>query len=232
MRRSLYLAFALVLVAGNTKARAEMVAYNMTGTITSMNPYSFQFPSFAVGDHISWTLQYNTSTSMYSYSGTSNSPYLTTPLITNIVDRTTGSTFYVPSTMYSTNPYSPAGATLSLSSSPPNGSPSFFVAYQEADIGEGLNNSDLRLNVNGPLPTLNLASLQLNSLPINLSTSSFFYSDEVDLMPGSQVYFNASVDSISAPRLGAPEPGTLTLFLFGAAGLAARGMRRRLGQVG
>jgi hypothetical protein len=228
--RSTILVLGVALAAGSTQARAEWVAYNLTGTITSAQPADTNL-SFAVGDHISWTLQYNTSSQMYSYSGTSNSGSLTTPLITNIVDRTTGASFYVPSTLYNPSfPYSVSGSRLSLSSSPPNGSPSFFEAGQSASFGEALNNSGVLLNVNGPLPTLNLANLQLNSLPINWSTSSFGYSDEVDL--GGQLSLTASVDSISAPRYGAPEPGSLTLFLLGAAALSARGMRRRLGQVG
>lgn len=97
MRYSL-LILAVALSAGTTKARADLIAYNMTGTITSAND---GYSSFAVGDHISWTLQYNTSMPMYTYATTANNAsQLYNPLITSIVDRTTGSHLYVPTTLY------------------------------------------------------------------------------------------------------------------------------------
>lgn len=233
--RHAILVLAVALTAGTTQVYAELVTYNMTGTITSAGSYTGQFPSFAVSDHINWTLQYNTSTPMLTYSGTSNSGSLYTPLITNIVDRTTGSGFFVLPSLYVPPTLAEAGASAGASLSLSSGSSSFFGAGQYATGfpgSETIYNSGLQLTVNGSLPTLNLASLQLNNLPLNLATSSFGYSYAFDMMPGGQVSFMASVDSISAPMYGAPEPGALTLFLLGAAGLAGRAMRRRLRQVG
>jgi len=171
---------------------------------------------------------------MYTYTSTANNAsQLNNPLITSIVDRTTGSSLYVPATLY-VPPYlaggeATAGTSLNLSSGSSSsisaGQYQLDVIYPEEGYG-----ADLKLNVNGPLPTLNLANLQLNQLLINTSTSSFEYSFAADMMPGWQQSFTASVDSISAPTYGAPEPGSLTLFLLGATGLAASSIRRRLGK--
>lgn len=225
--RHTILGLAVALAAGTTQARADLVTYNMNGTITSATD---GHSSFAVGDRVSWTLQYNTSMPMYTYTTTANNAsQLYNPLITSIVDRTTGTKLYVPATLY-VPPYlaqagAMAGAGLSLSS----GSSSSISANQyQFDViypEEGYS-ADLKLNVNGPLPTLNLAKLQLNQLSINTSTSSFGYGLAADMMPGYQASFDASVDSIAAPKY-TPEPGSLTLFLLGTAGLAARGVRWR-----
>jgi hypothetical protein len=231
--RHTILALALVLVAGATQARAGLVTYTMTGTITSALPnYAENYPIYAQGDRISWTLQYNTSMPMYTYTTTaSNASQLNFPLITSIVDRTTGSSFYVPATMYVPPYLSQAGAAAEASLNLSSGSSSSISAGQYQlgviDPEEGYN-ADLALKVTGQLPTLNLANLQLNQLSINTSTSSFGYSFAADMMPGGQDSFTASVDSISAPKYGTPEPGSLTLFLLGASGLALRGVHRRL----
>jgi hypothetical protein len=226
--RHIILVLTVALVAGTRQAHADLVTYNMNGTITSATD---GHSSFAVGDRISWTLQYSTSMPMYTYKTTAdNASQLNNPLITSIVDRTTGLSLYVPATLY-VPPYleqagADAGAGLRLTS----GSISSISASQY-QLGvrspeEGYS-ADLKLNVNGPLPALNLANLQLNQLSINTSTSSFGYGLAADMMPGWQQSFTASVDSISAPKYGTPEPGSLTLFLLGASGLALRGVHRR-----
>src|SRR5579884_1017712 len=230
--RHTILALSIALMAGATQARAGLVTYTMTGTITSALPdYPEYYPIYAQGDRISWTLQYNTSMPMYTYTTTANNAsQLNSPLITSIVDRTTGSSFYVPATMYVPPHLEQAGADARAGLRLTSGSLSSIAAGQD-QLGvtspEEIYNADLMLKVNGPLPTLNLANLQLNQLSINTSASSFEYGFAADMMPGGQASFTASVDSISAPKYGTPEPGSLTLFLLGAAGLAARGVRRR-----
>lgn len=83
--------------------------------------------------------------------------------------------------------------------------------------------------VNGSLPSLNLANLELSNIPFELgkgsgSYLSYYYADAY----GQPVGFTATVDSISGPIPYAAEPGSLTLFLLGAAGLATHVIRRRL----
>jgi hypothetical protein len=220
--RHAVLVLAIALAAANTQARAELVTYTMTGTIQS----SQNFGGLA-GDRISWTLQYNNSLPMYANGSSGMNYYPSTPVITNLIDRTSGGfPFFLSSSVDSTLRLNNASATLY---------PNSFVAGAESTTipgyPEGILSYGLVLNNMGSLPTMNLASLQLNTLPLNLSASSFNYSFAEDLGPFDQQSFVASVDSISAPVYGAPEPGSLTLFLLGAFGVAAHGMRRRLGQV-
>ncbi|SRR5579883_260975 len=215
MRRSL-LVLAVVLTVGATHARADqIVSYNMSGTITSVqgSPNS----SYAVGDHISWTLQYDRSTPLMNsneyYSGYQNYYVTKYPVITNIVDHTNGYHFPWPS----------GGGSLLLFGD---------STKYPSSLSAGAGNANLFLVYKESFPTSNLSDWQLNSIPLNLPKSDFsYYVQWADPMPGDWGYsFNASVDSISGPMAGtlpSPEPGSLTLFLFGAAGLATRRIRRR-----
>ncbi len=215
------LVLAIALAVANTQARADLVTYTMTGTIQSS-----QNLGLSAGDRISWQLQYNNSLPMNANGSSGMNYYSPTPVITNLIDRTNGGfPFFMSSSVYSTLSLNNASATLY---------PNSFVAGAESTTipgyPEGILSYGLVLNNIGSLPTMNLANLQLNTLPLNLSASSFNYSFAEDLGPLDQQSFVASVDSISSPVYGAPEPGSLTLFLLGVAGFAARGMRRRLGQ--
>lgn len=220
------LALAVALVAGTTQAHADLVTYNMSGTVTSVQTAGYS--SFGVGDHITWTLQYNNSIPISANDGSYSSP--TTPLITNIVDQTTGAHFFVPSSS-NLKPWQNPDSELGLNNYSLNKQTSYFSAGDWAihnPVGESSYMAELRLNVNGPLPTSSLANLQLNNLAVNWSTSSFSYSFAEDPMPGDVGdNFTASVNSISAPVYGAPEPGSLTLLVLGAASIAAYGVGRR-----
>ncbi len=225
--RHTILVLAFALVAGSTQARADMVYYNMTGTITSVQVSpSSPSASYAVGDHISWTLQYDRSTPLASsseyYSGYQNLYMMKAAVITNIVDQTNGYHVLMPSMGGSLELYGDSKKYWSYLSA--------GESYQPPENLAPNYDTDLFLRYKGSFPTLNLSNLQLNSVPIIFSKSDFSYFVQwADPMPGDVGYgFNASVNSISAPVYGAPEPASLTLFLFGAAGFAALGIRRRL----
>jgi hypothetical protein len=226
--RSTILVLAVALAAGTTQARADFVTYNLTGTIKTTYSYSgANTLPFSPGDHITWTLLYDRSTPLQNsneyYSGYQNSYSMKYPVITNIVDRTKGYHFLLPS----------MGGNLLLYGDSTLKYPSSFsagVSYQTFDLFAPSYNANLFLLNKRPFPTLDLSNLQLNSMPLNLPKSDFSYDVQSDMQ--DVMSFDASVDSISRPMAGTPEPGSLTLFLLGAAGLAARGIRRRMGRVG
>jgi hypothetical protein len=152
-------------MAGTTQARADIISYNMTGTITSASGSS----SFAAGDHVTWTLQYAPSSPRTSGGVNSAGPWSgysipQTNMITNIVDQTTGYHFSLlpPSDTYS------GGIGLQ------NNNPSSYQHYPSGDIfvyengvTRGINTSiSLKLRADGYLPTLNLANLQINNLTL------------------------------------------------------------------
>lgn len=230
MRHSLYLAFAVALVAGSAQARADMVTYNMSGTITGAN-----YPNmpYAAGDHITWTLQFDRSTPMTSGGTNAEGPWANyqmqgTYVFTNIVDQTTG--YHFP--LLPPSNTNLVGMTLQNINTGNQNYGNIF-AYQN-DVGHYSNDSISLSLRTGSLPSLNLAEFQFNKLPVvlgNVNYSNFQYS-YVASPTSTPLGFIASVDSIPGAIAAAPEPGSLTLFLLGAAGLATRGMRRRLGQVG
>ncbi|HEY7312011.1 MAG TPA: PEP-CTERM sorting domain-containing protein [Gemmataceae bacterium] len=140
-------------------------------------------------------------------------------MFSNILDATHGGGFATPSTWSST--------FLLTNWSHPSGEFHYnwnslqITANQQASTwwgGSSNYTASLHLVSKDVLPTLKLANLQLNNMP--LSSGEFDYTNLYGFG------FQAQVDSIGTrPE---PEPGSLTLFLLGAAGLAARGMRRRL----
>jgi hypothetical protein len=188
----------------------------MTGTITSANsmwwgPPGSKAPPLPVapGDHLAWTLRYDSATPASS-SGPGGSSYSPAgPLITNLVDQTNGNSGF-------TDGYYPpfSQSALSLSSTPSSSSLRAQLSSHGVDSGFS---TELNLAFNGPLPTSPLAKVQLSSVPLNLSTSFLKYDASVDVDGFS---FTASVNSISAPVSQAPEPESLTLFLLGTFGLA------------
>lgn len=221
--RYIFLILAAALIAETTKARADMVYYNITGTIRDIvNESSSPTPSlsFASGDRITWTLQYDRSVSA-SISGHGwNQYYLNGPTITNIVDQTTG--YHFPT-------FSPSIMQSAISVDNPT-----FIS--ETWGGARFRSAEYTLlqlgTAAGSLPSSNLADLQLNNIPVNPFSGGYPSFLKYYIPNGNNVGFEASMNSISAPMHGAPEPGSLTLFLLGAAGLAVRAMRRRLGRVG
>lgn len=236
MRRSL-LVLAVALTVGATHARADLVSYNMTGTITAVDvDTGLNHPLLAVGDHITWTLQYDPSLPR-GFSGNAAAPssynyHPSTNLITRIVDQTTGSSLPLP----------PVSATTGVSSLQLfNHPPGFFAATDQSATktswGKLYSSDSLSMYSNNLLPTFNLADLQLNTVPFALGSTSFggnssdlgyYYNTNSGYdHPNALFAFEASVDSISGPMAGTPEPGSLTLCLLGAAGLATRRIRRR-----
>jgi hypothetical protein len=224
VRHSRYTLAALAaVVAGSTQARADFVTYNMAGTLVS----GFDLPlGLAVGDHIAWTLQYDNSTPMRS---NPKSPGVVSGTPSQrVITNSRG--FFIPSQFAGISVTT--NSQLILSSNPPNGPSSYFSA-SDSILGvpgdpEFSYFAGVTLGFKGPLPTLNLMKLQLDKLPIDLSHSSFSYQYAVDLAPVDQTQFTASVDSISGPVTSAPEPGSLMLFLLGAAGFASHGVWHQL----
>ncbi|MGH7171503.1 MAG: PEP-CTERM sorting domain-containing protein [Gemmataceae bacterium] len=230
MRYGFAFAFAFALVAGNTEARADLITYNMAGTISSVSPMSYNPGGgvpYNVGDHVTWTLQYNPSTpptSSQSGSMASITYTMSTPVITNIVDQTTGYHFSSPPS---------SGNSLGLSSG-------FGNAVFSASAGNSMLSPGATLTMsltNGSLfPTFDLPKLQLNSMPWansgpNAFSYSYFFSIPTNSGPRWNDGFNASAAFVAqtTPAASAPEPGSLTLFLLGAAGLAVRRFRSRFG---
>jgi hypothetical protein len=88
-----YLIILFLVAALTSQARADLIAYEMTGTITrvssEINGWSFPLP-VARGDHMTWTFQYDRSTPA-SGGGQGQISYTPNgPLITNLVDQTNG----------------------------------------------------------------------------------------------------------------------------------------------
>lgn len=232
VRRTI-LALAVALAAGTTHARADIVRYNMTGRITTGSSIG--------GDLISWTLQYDRSTPASNSTSLGRYYPLTGAVITNLVDQTTGYHF-LPTPTPSNGSGSLALHLRGYGGVGPLGyiAPSSMEVWSYYYAGHPLStySSYLLLYPKSSLPTLNLANLQLNKIPFalgftpgNAPTSEFDF-EKVGYTTGKiDALFGATVFSISGPVGPLSEPGSLTLFLLGAVGLAARGMRRRLGQV-
>lgn len=228
------LAIALALVAGTTEARADLVTYNLTGTIQNVSSWGEVNANVAAGDHITWTMQYDRSAAPGPGSSSTQAFYaLNGPVFTNIVDQTTGYHFFTPSTI------GPEGTNVNVSRYITIGG-IFSLADNTPILTLPSYGADLFLSTISPVPTVDLAKLQLSSISWDNTSSYFTYGrawgdinnqfSNVDPNPTSfGLNFNSSVDSVSAASVaGVPEPGSLTLFLLGAAALAARCFRSRL----
>ncbi len=77
-----------------------------------------------------------------------------------------------------------------------------------------------------PVPPANLMNFQPDNFPFD--TGTFSYSSGAPGFGGTE--FTAQVDRTILLASTAPEPGSLTLFLLGAIGLAARRLRRCFGE--
>jgi hypothetical protein len=204
---TLALAFAFAFTAGVSEVRADLLTYNMTGTIQSVGGVG-SIP-VAVGDQVTWTLQYDSSTSKTLGGSLFSTFSPTSPVITSIVDQTTHTTLFV-------EPASSLNSAIALT----NGVIPFFGNFLASDFHSTSYNATLSLTSNSWLPTLNLASLQLNTVPFNLSSpgSFLFYHHR-------NYSFTASIDSLSLsdPHISSttPEPRSLTLFVLGGLILGA-----------
>jgi hypothetical protein len=263
--RHAILVLTVALVAGITQARADqIVTYHMTGTLRDTSATVEAWPAnrawyhlqhlshpYAAGDHITWTLRYDSSTA--DVPGSYGSRYEmqpNTPVITNIVDQTTGYHFPVL-------PNSNSGSILTLiryaTNSDPYGNQTRFSfevnqsSWHGPEFGNGSSTQGvwLQLNSTSTWKETSLANLHLDTIPfafgppithnyvssyLNWVTQSYSLNTSIDSQYASS--FGAIVDSFAVSVASTPEPGTLTLFLLGAAGLSASVLRRRLRQVG
>lgn len=221
-----YSIITLLVAALTSQARADMIGYEMTGTVSSasassgMPGWSFPLP-VARGDRMTWTFQYDRSTPV-SGSGSGRISYTpNSPLIINLVDQTNGY-------HWSLDPGARAMSSLYLSSyrdrkHPNSGYSSVRAQSNSFGVDTGYSTT-LNLGFNRFLPSMSLANLQLNRLPLNLSSSSLVFQNWVNVQGYS---FTVSVDSLSAPMAISPEPGSLTLFLLGTGGLMVSCLRSR-----
>lgn len=168
---------------------------------------------------MTWTLQYDRSTPV-SASGSGRISYtLNRPLVINLVDQANGY-------HWSLDLGARAMSSLYLSSSrdrkhPNSGFSSVRAQSSSFGVDAGYSTT-LNLGFNSFLPSMSLAKIQLNRLPLNLSSSYLVFQSWVNVQGYS---FEVSVDSISAPMAISPEPGSLTLFLLGTGGLIVSGLR-------
>lgn len=221
-----FLIITFLVAALTSQARADMIRYELTGTVNSVSVASVMHggsfpPPVGRGDRMTWTLQYDRS-SPVSGSGSGRVSYtLNSPLIINVVDQSNGYHWSVDSGAR-------AMSSLNLSSSrdrklPNSGFSSVRAQSSSFGVDAGYSTA-LNLGFNSFLPSMSLANIQLNRLPLNLSSSSLVFQRWVNVQGYS---FEVSVASISAPMAISPEPGSLTLFLLGTGGLMVSCFRSR-----
>ena len=200
-----------------------MITYNMTGTIgqvhiNSLFPGSTVIPPASIGDHIAWTLRYDTNTPLSPFGSNSGAHYydLNYQAVSNLVDTTTAFHLYAPPNVNSTR--------LALENLMPKGG-AFWTSTGLMDAQSYQTTYEVTLSLgssDSPLPTLNLANLSLTAPPFIPKNGTLAYAYKA-------FSFLAVPDSISLST--APEPGSLTLFVLGAVGAAASRFRRRIAGV-
>jgi hypothetical protein len=208
------IALALGFIAAPLAVRADFVTYQMSGTIQIARNTTMPI---AVGDPISWTLRYNRSSGLATSPDGGYTNSQVGPLISNIVDGRNGFRIYTPTSV-------PAGIIVSQGS--------FMTTdFQFSVYTPGTNyDAGLLLSSIAPLPTMNLADLQLDHIPFHLentypSLSNFAYRD-----PGARDFSGFIADVTSLSAASTPEPGAFALSVLGASGLVARHFRRRIGR--
>lgn len=175
----------------------------------------------AMGDRVTWTLQYDRARSLGFTNRDSKAYFFTnSPLLTHVVDQSNGYQFRIPVPSFQ--------STIAM-----------YASMKAFEINQETMN--LRTNVvyvgglalfsNSPLPTMDLRSLRLSDLPLELSSiigSQFYYGSFIESHDGPVGFSNFQAEVTSLTLSSAPEPGSLSLFAFGAVGLSVRLLRRRL----
>jgi hypothetical protein len=210
---------ALALLTGAAvEARADLVTYHMTGTVFATDVVN---GAVAVGDHVSWTFQYDRSaTPVAATSFTGWNYFQNAPTLFNIVDQTSGTHFYSPQDTTALQP-----SILTLGQQDPR---TFSSAGLDSYTTWAMNNQGLyahaglmMIDLSGPLPTTNLANLALNSVPFDPRWQFFNYgTGTLDTIVSD--FVNVKVDPLGDPVSPAPEPSSSTLLVLGGLGLAAR----------
>lgn len=210
------LALVFTIPIGVSEARADMITYNMTGTIRMVHLNNLfpgsSAPPVAVGDRIAWTFRYDSSTPLNPYrdSGPSAHYYeLNNLAVSHLVDTTSGFHFYAPPNVNST--------TLVLENLLSGGG-TLWTSSALWDAQRYLTIYEANLDLGSPksLPTLDLANLSLTAPPFTPTNGDLTYAYKA-------FSFMAATDSISLASVA--EPGSLTLFVLGIGGLIARRLR-------
>jgi hypothetical protein len=222
-------ALALVLATGAIEARADLVTYNMAGTIVSVSSNTSGLP-IHLGDRFTWTLQYDRSLPHLNIPG---EPYTYAPrsaTLFNFVDQTEKLSLPSPPS----SPKNLAGLALVLNpgTNVNRGNGEFTTTTMWSDGRTGLfGAASLTLTSYThrlELPTGNLANFQLNSVPFEVRSLNYGFQVPPSTLPALDFYVQA--DPLSSHTSSTPEPGSLTLFLLGALGISARYLRARFGQ--
>lgn len=258
-----FLALALGLALATAKAHADLLTYTMTGTVEDVivNSYASNSGSIlpassypmAVGDHISWMVRYDRSTPMSGdvlQSGTNASAgyYPSGPLVTNLVDQTSGyHVFTAPPGSFPLGQQPSSVTRLPWSSL----GLSNFNNHGEVNLQDTLGDALLSKYDGKPyytiytsltstpfLPTLNLARLRLDQVP-------FAFGNTNPVMPvrlqyigqipntRNELAFHVQVSSVTDSSIASvPEPGSLPLWVLGIVALVGRRCRRALVQAG
>ncbi len=224
------IALALVLATGAIEARADLVTYNMAGTIVSVSSNTSSLP-IHVGDRFAWTLQYDRS--LQAPRNLPGEPFEYTPrsaTLFNFVDQT--EKISLPSPPSNPKTLTGLGLVLNPGTNPKLGNGGFTSYTLWSDSrGNPLGSAMLSLASSAhrlEFPTSNLADLQLNSVPFDDRLLNYAYGMHPLTLPVLGIYVQA--DPLSSPTSSTPEPGSLTLFLLGALGMSARYLRARFGQ--
>ncbi|HZV07375.1 MAG TPA: hypothetical protein VE999_19990 [Gemmataceae bacterium] len=189
----------------------------MTGTIRQVHvnnlfPGSTVIPPVSIGDHIAWTLHYDTNTAPNSLVSNPHEYDLNYQAVSNLVDKTTAYHFYAPPNVNSTRlvleNLIPKGGAFWTSSGLMDTRTYQTIYWLTLDLGSA-----------DALPTLNLANLSLTAPPFTPNDGMVTYQYKA-------FSFVAVTDSISLAT--APEPGSLTLFVLGAVGAIASRLRPRI----
>lgn len=197
----------------------------MTGTIASA---SGSYTAVAAGDHVSWTLQYDPATRASSSTDYGYNYVAKGPVLTNIVDQTKNIPLYTASA-------SGMDSELTLRSFSMMGS-NFTASdiLRVAGVAEPWNMvyaTQLFLGPGQALSSVDLSKFHPDQAGFIAgsgggSSSELVYYDAPLSNSSSHSYrllFTADVDSIKVAST--PEPGSLALFILGAAGFTTRFLR-------
>jgi hypothetical protein len=211
-------------------ARADLVAYDMTGTIGTVIANAAGLP-VAVGDRVAWTLQYDRSLPSLT-AGNPNVYGPTAPIILNVVDLSTSTPL-----LSAPSGSNVKGQTLYLLAGGPHAGGGAFLTTTYWSAGLASATAHLQLSniaSQQPLPTDDLAKLQLDKIHFDDQSFYYDYLQGTSLPPppgdpGQLTSFIVQADPLTAPVSSAPEPGALTLFIVGSVGLVSRRLRARFG---